>query len=139
MMMKKIIIALCLMFTLTYANNFKSLQKSAYHGNVHAQYHLATKYQQNTHNTQDLQKAFKWYHKSARKGYSASQYQLALMFHYGAGVKQNFELAKLWFTRASKKGHPKAESILHRFYSVKPVQGSLSYTPRYSMNTMTNR
>ncbi|HHD82211.1 MAG TPA: sel1 repeat family protein [Campylobacterales bacterium] len=138
-MKKKIIIILTLTFTTLYANNFKNLQLSAHHGNVYAQYQLASKYQQNANNTKALKEAFKWYHKSARKGYSASQYQLALMFHYGAGVKQNFELAKLWFTRASKKGHPKAQSIMYRFYSAKQPQRSFAYSPRYSINAQHKR
>src|SRR6185369_5760181 len=67
-------------------------QKSAEAGNSHAQYDLATYYEEGIGVEIDLEKAVHWYQKSAKAGNSKAQYKLA--GSYQRGIEVEIDLKK---------------------------------------------
>jgi SPOR domain/Sel1 repeat len=74
----------------------------ARNGDVHAQFQLATLYDEGLVKVDDPQvEAFKWYERAALQGHPVAGYNLGNAYKHGRGTLQSDKLANYWWQKAS--------------------------------------
>jgi TPR repeat protein len=103
----------------------------AEHGDIRAQYKLASMYYLGRGVPQDYGEAARWYRKAAEQGDAAGQFNLGFMYHDGKGVPQDYQEAANWSRKAAEQGDPKGQSALgYAYYSGEGVQQDYSKSAR---------
>ena len=86
-----------------YETAMRVLAPLAEHGNVIAQYDVATMYYHGNGAGQDYAAAARWFLAAAESGHGAAQAELGRMYFHGNGVEQNYQTAVMWLTRAAER------------------------------------
>jgi len=91
-----------------YTKAVELIRSLAEHGNVRAQFNLATIYYNGQGARQDLPEAAKWFRMAAEQGDADAQVNLGVMYSASRGTSQNYVQAHKWFSLAAA-GYPTSE------------------------------
>ena len=95
---------------------FHELKTKAAHGDVEAQYAVATIYEKGEGITKDYSQAAMWYGKAADQGHGKAQFWLSRLYDNGLGVKTNQVKAIAWLTKSANHGYAPAQLNLGKRY-----------------------
>jgi len=91
--------------------------QQAAEGHAHAQYELASIYEDDDGIEDHMGQAVKWYLKAAEQGHVSAQSTLGYFYYNGIGVEQNVEQAVMWYQKAVDKDDDEARELLGFMYA----------------------
>jgi TPR repeat protein len=100
-----------------YTKAVELIRPLAEHGDVRAQFNLATIYYNGQGARQDLPEAAKWFRMAAEQGDMQSQRYLGFMYASGKGLARDDREAITWYGRAAEQGDADAQVNLGVMYS----------------------
>jgi|GEM_PF-1899194 len=95
-----------------YGTMFKTFEKKAQEGDVHAQNVLGFFYARGDGVDQNFEEAVKWWEISANQGCVAALHTLGSAYFQGAVVEQDYTEARYWLEQAAEKGDMPAQNAV---------------------------
>ncbi len=92
--------------------DLSTLEASAIHGNIQAQFWLGAYYASEG----DRVRAIHWYRKAALQGDARAENIMGLAYYKGRGVPRNYLKAVRWYRKAAEQGNALAENNLGKAY-----------------------
>jgi len=97
-------------------NDLEEWKTLAQHGDLDAQFYLATLYREGKGVPQDYKIALRWFTLAAEQGNAEAQYNLGIMHSFGLGVVPDYKKAVKWYKLAAEQGDAFAQYNLGRLY-----------------------